>query len=260
MQLNKKLLLSFLSILLIASFAVAEHAVRLDPVVADSIAKSSNEGFVAVDALNRAWLDSEALGRLSTMSTIDAEYLWRMARSRVNVGENLSKDESEEFYAPALDEAKRAVELDDKNADAHLMVAVASGRMALLRGAFKAAGLVKQGYRHAHHATALRDSIPVAYYILGKTHKKLMEKSGLARRIAGLRFAKEDSISYYFDKALEISEGNMVQCCVEYADYLIKEEVDVERGRELLQQAIDLPLRDEQDVAAKEWAAEMLAE
>lgn len=213
-----------------------------------------------VDELVAGWRDDAALTQLLISSVMDDEILWRMARSNVNLGENLDEKEAKPYYEQALKQAEQAVERGQDNADAHLMLAISSGRMALLRGPFKAAGLVKRAHKHALKAAALNDSIPVALYVLGRTHKNLMAKSGLARRIAGLTFADNDSVAWYFEKALAISQGNMIQCRVEYADFLLNTRKDFDGARKMLREALLLKPRDEQDVPAQKRARKMMEE
>jgi len=232
---------------------------RLDPDKAREIAASTDDPIVAADALDDAWLNEEALAVLEASGRTDADVLWRMSRSRVNIGENFEdENDAEELYVTAMAEAEKAVELDPKNADAQLQVAVCAGRVALVKGIFKASGLAKKTYYHAHLAKTLSDSIPVAYYILGSAHMKIMEKPGLIRSAAGLGFADDDSIAPYFEKALEISHGNMIQCHLEYARHMI-EEKDKAKAKELLTSALELPLRDEQDTKYRKEVEELLS-
>ncbi|MBZ0264011.1 hypothetical protein K8I28_05020 [bacterium] len=235
------------------------HPSRLDPVIADSIAKFSTNLFEGVDALSNSWQHEKALQRLMLSSSISAELLWRQSRSKIDLGENLEGDTALHLFEQAMSHAERAVELDSTNAMAHQMLATAAGRVALFKGVFKASGLVKRVHHHALLAVAHGDSVPIAHYVLGRTHKKLMAKSGLARKLAGLSWASNDSVRYYFERAIDISKGNMIQCYVEYADFLIEKEEEVDRSRDMLEKALALPLRDEHDQEAKVKAQELLA-
>lgn len=232
---------------------------RIDPTIADSMVAAGGLNFLqASDIYSLAWEHDKSLQQLLISSEMSADLLWRQARANIDKGETLGEEESEPYFSQAVKLAEQAIEMDPKNADAHLMLAIASGRMALLRGPFKAAGLVKQAFHEAHLAATLGDSIPVAFYVIGRTHKKLMEKSGLARTVAGLTFASEDSIPIYFERTLEIAHGNMIQCHVEYADYLLNTKKDKAGAKEHCEAALALPLRDEQDVKAQKWAREMM--
>ncbi len=233
---------------------------RLDPSVADSIAAATDDPYVAADAYNDAWLHEKALQALEAADREASGTLWRLARSRVNIAENLVGKEVEPYYEQAYEEAEKAVELAPDDPFAHYTLAVAAGRVALQRGIFTASGFVKATHRHALQAAALSDSFPRALYVLGRTHKKLMEKSGLKRRLGGLNWARNDSVIFYFESALDVSGGGMIQCRVEYADFLLGKRDDKAGSREQLDAALELQLRDEQDVPYKERARKMLVD
>lgn len=246
---------------MLAAVVAGEAKQRMSDPDAHEILQAAAENPVsAADLLSSGWRDEDAIRALTTWADTTApEILWRLARSRIDLGERYEdQEQAEPLYELALANAQRALALDSTSADAHLMIAVASGRIALLRGPFSAAGLVKDAYAHAHRAVALADSMPVALYVIGRTHKKLMEKSWFARFIAGLTFAERDSIPVYFARALEVSHGNMIQCRVEYADYLLNEAEDTTAAVAMLEAALALPLRDENDAPAKQRAREMI--
>lgn len=248
----------FVAVAGFAQDAAYVPAGRLDPDKAREIAASPDDPCIAADALNDAWLNEEALAVLEKSGREDADVLWRKARSRVNIGENFAdENDAEELYVAAMDEAERAAEMAPNNAEAQLQVAVCAGRVALVKGIFKASGLAKKTYYHAHLAKTLSDSIPVAYYILGSAHMKIMEKPGLVRKAAGLDFAAADSIDPYFEQALRISHGNMIQCRLDYARNLIDEKQPA-KAKQMLEEALALPLRDEQDTKYKREAKELL--
>lgn len=233
---------------------------RLDPNLADSLVQATDDPLLKADYYSDAWLYDKAIVVLDASGKTDAETLWRLARSHIDKGENLSDDAALILYEKAMNEAQNAVNLDPRNALAQQTLAVACGRVALFKGVFKSVGLVKTVHTAALNAVALADSVPIALYVIGRTHKKLIEKPGFVRSALGLGWANEDSISYYFDRALEVSGGNMIQCRVEYADYLFENKKDNTAARKMLEAALSLPLRDEQDAKAKKRAEGMLKE
>lgn len=232
---------------------------RLDPAVADSIAASTDDVLIAADALSDSWQHEKALKLLESAATDNAEILWRIGRSKINIAENLDGKEGVPLYESAITDLEKALTLDPKNAKAHEQMAIAAGRMALYKGIFKASGYVKRVHRHALQAVALGDSMPVALFVLGRLHKKLMEKSALKRRLGGLSFARDDSVAWYFEKSIKVSHGNMVQCYEEYGDFLI-DHGNVVEGRKMLEKALALPLRDEHDLEGKKEAQMLLSE
>jgi len=239
------------------TFAVTE---RLDPVVADSLVQATDDPLEKADHYTDAWMDQQAIEVLEASGVRDAETLWRLARAHINLGENMTGKAALPLFEQALDEAQTAVDLDPENADAQQTLAIACGRVALFKGVFKSLGLVKRVHEAALKAVALNDSMQIALYVLGRTHKKLIEKPGILRGPLGIGWAKADSVAYYFEKALEVSEGNMIQCRVEYAEFLLDTAKDKTKARTMLEAALALPLRDEQDTKAKQRAEELMKE
>ncbi len=236
---------------------------RLDPGVADSLAALSDDPLEQADLYSDSWQPQKAIDVLDASGGEDAETLWRLARSRIDKGENLGEDQEDaalRLYEQAKAEAEQAVAMDSSNALAHQTLAIACGRVALFKGVFASIGLVKQVRESCLNAIAKSDSIPIALYVYGRTHKKLIEKSAFVRVPMGLGWAKEDSVEYYFDRALEVSGGNMIQCKVEYADFLLEEKRDKDKARQFLIEVQEMPLRDEQDYKAVELARELIRE
>ncbi len=228
------------------------HAQRLSKLTLDPLERA--------DFLNDGWLHDEALVELEVGNQDDSEVLWRQARSIINQGENLPEDQALEYYQRALELVELSVEKEPNSPQAQQVLAVACGRVALFKGVFKSIGLVKRVYSAAHLAIAAGDSMPVSLYILGKTHKKLIEKPGFLLKALGLGWVRADSVSYYFEQAIELSHDNMIQCNYEFAEFQYREYNEKEKAVKLLNRALELPLRDEQDKAAKKKATELLFE
>ncbi len=203
-------------------------------------------------------MNDRAIAELETADLDDPEVLWRLARSRIDKAENIEGKNALKIYEQALQEAEKAVKLDPKNPSVLQTLSIVYGRIALFKGVFKSIDLVNKVHNTALLAVAESDSMPVALYVLGRTHKKLIEKSGLVRSLLGLGWASPDSVTYYFEYALAVSGGNMIQCRVEYGDFLLNTVKNKQAAAEMLRTALELPLRDEQDAKAKDWANELL--
>ncbi|MDP8206103.1 MAG: hypothetical protein P9L92_05510 [Candidatus Electryonea clarkiae] len=249
-----------LLLVIISSGPIHAAQKRLDPQVADSLVALTDDPLVKADYYSDAWLFEKELAVLQSSGSKDAETLWRLARTHIDLGERLEGKEALAKFEVALDQAQEAVDLNPKIAKAQQTLATACGRVALHKGVFQSLGLVKRVHKAALLAVATGDSIPVAMYILGRTHKKLLEKPKFARNLLGLGWVREDSVSYYFDKALKVSGGNMIQCRTEYADFLIQEKNDDSKAKALLEEALKLPIRDENDPKEIEWARKMLSD
>lgn len=243
--------------------SLAEDKTRMSDEDAAALIESqaATDPLAVADDLSDFWRHMDAVHVLETNAdTTQPDVLWRLSRSHIDYGEQMEDQKAAlPHYELAVEEAERLLELEPMNAEGHLRIATASGRIALQKGPFSAAGLVKDTYRHAHLAKTMSDSIPVAYFILGRTHRTLMEKSGLARRLAGLTFASDDSIAFYFQRAIEEAKGNMIQAYVEYGEYLILDADNPELGKTQLEAALQVPIRDEHDSEALQKARELLS-
>jgi hypothetical protein len=248
---------------LLAGTSAVDAKTRMSDADAKTLIESqgSSDPLAAADALSTGWRFVDAIHVLETYAdTTQPAVLWRISRSRIDLGERMEDQKlALPQYELAVNEAERVLELEPDNPEGHIRIATASGRIALQKGPFSAAGLVKDTYRHAHLAAVEADSMPVAYYVLGRTHRTLMAKSGLARMVAGLTFAAHDSIAFYFERALEEADGKMIQAHVEYGEHLILEKDDPVTGRKELEAALELPLKDEHDEEAQQKARDLLA-
>lgn len=256
--------LVFVFVLFLTLFTAGEsvfaldYTRRLDPFEADSLALLTPDPLLQSDIYSLAWQHMKSLQVLEATDKEDAETLWRIARARTDIAENLTGDLALKAFEQAMTEAQIAIDLAPDNAMAQQTLSVVTGRVALYKGVFKSIGLVKQVHTAGLRAVANSDSVPIALYVLGKTHKKLIAKSGLARKALGLGWASADSVTYYFDRAIEVSRGNMIQCYVEYAEFLIDQKGDRTEINSMLKRALYLPLRDEHDEEAKKLANELL--
>lgn len=245
----------------VPSFAT-DHA-RPSAAYADSLAAAGADPIVVADAYSEAWEHQKAITTLvkwavkSGKTPADAATLWRLARSRIDQGENLTGEAALELYEGARDEAWVATQEDSLNADAQQTLAIAYGRIALFKGVFKSAGLAKKVNYHAHRALALQDSMPRCCYILGRLHQELTAKPGFALSLMGLGWAREDSVGWFYDRALKLNP-NLIQTRVAYAEFLLDRKKDKAGARKLLEEAVALPAVDEQDLKAVEEAGKML--
>ena len=85
-----------------------------------------------------------------------------------------------EFYEKSVDFAQKAIAANPKRAMGYTRRAIANGRIALFRGPFKAPGLVKQTKADCEKAIRLDPLDATAYYVLGRSHPKVMERSGIS--------------------------------------------------------------------------------
>jgi len=255
--------IAFVSVLLIAAATLKTATAQPSLALADSLTAAGADPLALADAYSEAWEHQKAITTLVNWAIkcgktpADAAILWRLARSRIDQGENLTGEAALELYERAQEEAWVATVEDSLNADAQQTLAIAYGRIALFKGVFKSAGLAKKVYYHAHRALALSDSMPRSCYILGRLHQELTAKPGFALSLMGLGWASEDSIGWYYERALRLNP-NLIQTRVAFAEYTLHNKKDIILTKKLLEDAIHLPARDEQDVPAQTQAREML--
>lgn len=254
-----RILILWLGVIALAAAGYAEDFTRrLEPAAAESLAAAVRDPLLKSDYYSRAWMNEKSLQVVEASGVRSSNVLWRMARAKIDLGEKKTGKAALALYEAALADAQSAVDIDPSNALAQQALAVACGRVALFKGVFKSLGLVKRVHEAGLRAAAKGDSLPIALYVLGRTHAKLIEKPAVARKMLGLGWVSEDSVSYYYNRALRVSRGNMIQCRVEFAEFLINVRKDVNAARKMLQETLALPIRDEQDPPARARAEELL--
>ena len=195
------------------------------------------------------------------------EILWRISRAYVDIGEHLpaSSDEEKEkqleTYQKALDYANRAVTVNPKNSMAYCRRAIATGRVALFKGVFSVGGLVNATRDDCLKSIELDPSNAAAYYVLGRSHAKLVEKPKIIRWPLGLGWGNIDDAIRNYEKAVSLRPSfimyhlDAARAYVENDDYakakqqlniiptLLKEDEDDDQFRkeakELLEQIRD---------------------
>ena len=113
------------------------------------------------------------------------EALWKASREAVDLGEfNDNKDERTKLYADAEQYARRAVQANGSDAEAHFHLARALGKNALTMGTkdrIKYAGIVRS---QALEALKLDPNHPGALHVMGVWNAEVMRLNGFSRMIA----------------------------------------------------------------------------
>ncbi len=157
--------------------------------------------------------DQKALDKFNeafSLSPNNYEILWRLSRTYADIGAHLpNKTDAEqqkqlEFYEKSVDFAQKAIAANPKRAMGYTRRAIANGRIALFKGPFKAPGLVKQTKADCEKAISLDPLDATAYYVLGRSHAKVMERSGIVRWAAGLDWASMDDAIKNYEKSIEL--------------------------------------------------------
>ena len=155
-----------------------------------------DSAFTTIDSLRTQGQFRKALThlhRLAPDSTHDVEILWRRSLMWSDYGRahraTAPTDSTVSRHKRALQIARRACELDSTSAWAHLVTALAAGRLTLheKRGTrVRYSRLVK---RHADRAIALDSTLAPAYHLRGRWHREVSDinffKKTLVKAIYG---------------------------------------------------------------------------
>ncbi|HOJ16990.1 MAG TPA: hypothetical protein PLT92_00340 [Ignavibacteriaceae bacterium] len=194
------------------------------------------------------------------------EILWRISRSYVDIAEHMpsSTDAQEEAqlakYQLAVDYAEKAVREAPNKTITLLRRAIANGRLALFKGVFTAVGLVNKVKDDCEKAIKLNNGgqevLSVAYYVLGRTHFKVCEKSYLVRLPIGLGWGDMDKAIANLKKSVEL-RPNFRMSQLELAKAYIEEDEE-ELAKKHLQIIPTLPVLDEDDAQFLKESKELL--
>ena len=186
----------------------------------------------------------------------NADILWRISRTEVDIGEHLAKDAQEQRFQEALLYADSSIAVDPSNQYGHLRRAIALGRIALFKGVFKSVSLVKQIKNSLDECLKIDPDEPTAHYVLARTHAKLCEKPKIARKILGLGWADRQIADTEYRKAIEL-DSSFIMYRLDYAKLLL-EMGKCDRARIQLMKIEELPIIDEDDPDFKIEAEELL--
>ncbi len=236
-------------------------AVQIFAQSADDLIKKSEEYYDKFD--NNAVL--KTLEQADKLSPNNWEVLWRLSRTCVDIAEHMSSDKEDEqlkLYEKGLDYANQSIKLAPDKSVTYLRRAIVNGRIALFKGVFSVGKIVESVKDDAEKSIKLGNGgseiQATAHYVLARTHAKLMQKSWVARKVAGLSWADYDVAINNFKKAINL-RPNYVMFYVDYAIALIDDD-RFDEAKDQLNKAINSPIQDEDDKARKEEAKKLLNE
>jgi len=181
--------------------------------------------------------------------------LWKIARSWVNVGEEIGDGSQKELakYEKALEYANRAIEINQGNPWGYIEKGASRGSITLFKGIWESIGLVKKVKKDIDRALELAPENCTAWFLMGRTHLKLSEKSHIFRIVLGLGWASYEEAVKSFKKAISLfppQDPIQVRTHLRLAQALIKLE-EYTKAVKHLTKAIELPIRDHQDEGFK---------
>ncbi|MDD8017537.1 MAG: hypothetical protein PHP42_04125 [Bacteroidota bacterium] len=209
--------------------------------------------------------NQKALDKLLQADKIDTNnfaVLWRISRSYVDIGEHLpNKTDAEKEkqlgeYQKAFDYADKAVKAKPDSAIGYIRRAIANGRVALFKGVWSAIDFVKQVKADCEKAISLDPNNGAAYYILGRTHAKLCEKSKIIRWPLGLGWANMEESLKNYDKSIALRPTFILYRLDAARAYV--EEDNYAKAKELLISIAALPKQDEDDDQYRKESKELL--
>lgn len=196
------------------------------------------------------------------LSQNNDEILWRISRAYVDIGEHLpaatdeEKEKQLETYQKALDYANKAVTANPKNSMAYCRRAIATGRVALFKGVFSVGGLVNATRDDCQKAIELDPSNAAAYYVLGRSNAKLVEKPKIIRWPLGLGWGNIDDAIKNYDKAISLRPDFIMYRLDAARAYVENDEYS--KAKEQLNIIPTLSKEDEDDDQFRKEAKELL--
>ncbi len=234
-------------------------------VPAAALGQSAVTTMAEIDRMREAGRYREALVLLEGRhghNPSDAEVLWRLSRTRVDLGEQAPASEQKQFYHAAMTDAEAAVAADPQNAEAHLALAIAAGRAGLIAGTREKVELSRVVKESADRAIALDPQSDAALHVRGRWHYEVASLGFFARTAVkvvygGLPDASYEQAAQDFERALGVREE--IRHYVELGKTYVKLG-DEAKARAALERALALPAGDPDDPGYQREARTLLDE
>jgi len=228
-------------------------------------AQTVTEYLSAGDAAYNRFDNAEALKQYQLAWKLDStncEVLWKISRSHIDIGEMADKDVQRTQYYEGEKFARAAVRRCPNSADAHLSLAIAVGRVALMEGGKKKVSLSKEVKAEAEKTLELDPNKDIAHHVLARWHREVTHLSGFLKAFAkilygGLPPASDEEAVAHFTKALAL-KPNYVNHHLEMGiTYEMMKQW--EPARQEYKKVAELPIGAFNDKEHKKEAAERLA-
>jgi len=141
--------------------------------------------------------------------TSRCEAIWKVSRTHVDIGEVASDDVQRKNYYEGEKYARKAILHCPQDANAHLALAIAVGRVALMEGGKKKVSLSKEVKAEAEKTLELDPQNDIAMHVLARWNREVANLSGILKMFAkilygGLPPASNDKAIELFKKAIEL--------------------------------------------------------
>ncbi len=168
---------------------------------------------------------------------LNYESLWRLSQAQCEFGNSITnEDKKEELYRNALENAKKATELNKQGDMGFAYFAISSGRMAIFKGGKEKLQLSKDVKNYAEKAIQLNSKNDLAYHTLARWN----------REVTNLSWMKKMAIKVIYDGLPEAS----FETAVELFQKAIRENPDYNNHH--LELAETYKLMGQKDLAKKE--------
>ena len=191
----------------------------------------------------------------------NAEVLWRLSRTKVDIGEQRTRDEERaQFYEQAFADAEAAIAADTTNARAYLAGAIAAGRVGLISGTRKKVEMSRTVKEYVDRAIALNPDLPAAYHVRARWNYEVASLGFFSRTIVravygGLPDASYEAAVENFERSIALDD-RVVDRLELGRTYMAMDQEDLARTE--LEKALTLPNKDPDDPQYKEEARELL--
>jgi tetratricopeptide (TPR) repeat protein len=218
-----------------------------------------------VDRLRTAGRFEEALAALERQQRehpARADVLWRLSRTRVDLGERAPAARQQAIYRAAMADAEAAVQADARNLQAYLALAIAAGRVALIAGNREKVELSRVVKDNVDRALTLDPRNDVALHVRGRWHYEVASQGVLVRAAARVVYGGLPRASYAeaardFEQAIAVND--LIRHRVELAKAYVKLHRKAE-ARTQLERALAMPATDADDPGYHQEARALLSE
>lgn len=192
----------------------------------------------------------------------NATYIWKIVREYTDMGVFAeSKDETKAHYTDAEKWARGCVSMFPENADCHLFLAVAVGKVALISGKKKMVRLSREVKEESTKAIELNPNLDGSYHVLARWNRKVANLSWFSRTFAkiiygGLPSASNEDAVMNFEKAIDLRPDRMLHYFELGITY--KELGEKAKAREAFEKCLSMEVAERQDAGRQEKAEKFL--
>jgi len=194
--------------------------------------------------------------------TSNTTYVWKIVREYTDMGVFAeSKDETKVNYAEAEKWARDCVSMAPDNADCHLFLAVAVGKVALISGKKKMVRLSREVKEESTKAIELNPNLDGSYHVLARWNRKVANLSWFSRTFAkiiygGLPSASNEDAVMNFEKAIDLRPDRMLHYFELGITY--KELGEKAKAKEAFEKCLSMEVKERQDAGRQEDSRKFL--